>query len=577
MKDDFERTLGVYICHCGGNISDYVDVEKVAEAVRDDDSVAAVKTNIFTCSDAAQQDMINEIQERKLNGIVIASCSPKLHLNTFKAMAERAGLNPYQYTQVNIREQCSWAHTHSKEAATEKAISLVRAGIARTALSKPLSRLRVDTTPAALVIGAGVAGLRAALALSDMGISVFIIEQSEQAGGMVCKWGKMFPDDKKGSDIISLLLHKISERENISLFTNSRIVEKNGNVGKFSVKIAVKSGDLISLTVGGIIVTTGFHPYEPVNGEFGCGMDGVMTLPQYKELLARAESSLKYSSKDINSIVYIYCVGSRQHLKENNAHTYCSRYCCTAAVHAALQGSELKPDLQQYHIFRDIRTYGKYEVLYNEALKRGSVFLRYEENNPPQVISQGGKLTVLVKDYLTGGQEIEINPDLVVLVTGMEPAYNTELVNVLKLPIGKDGFYNEIHPKLKPVETVIDGLFIAGAAQGPKTAAESIASSLAASSKLAALLLKGYIDLEPLVAKVDTSLCTWCGACEQACPYGAVEHLHCDGKEIAGINPILCKGEGACVPVCPYNAIDVEGYSGRQITAMIDALAAEVS
>lgn len=577
MKGDSERRLGVYICHCGGNISDYVDVEKVAEAVRDDDSVAAVKTNIFTCSDAAQQDMINEIQEKKLNGIVIASCSPKLHLNTFKAMAERAGLNPYQYTQVNIREQCSWAHTHSKEAATEKAISLVRAGIARTALSKPLSRLRVDTTPAALVIGAGVAGLRAALALADMGISVFIIEQAEQAGGMVCKWGKMFPDDKRGSDIISLLLHKISERENISLFTNSRIVEKNGNVGKFSVKIAVKSGDLISLTVGGIIVTTGFHPYEPVNGEFGCGMDGVITLPEYIELLDGAEGSIKYGGKDIDSIVYIYCVGSREHLKENNAHTYCSRYCCTAAVHTALQGSVLKPDLQQYHIFRDIRTYGKYEVLYNEALKRGSVFLRYEENNPPQVMSQGGKLTILVKDYLTGGEEIELNPDLVVLVTGMEPLCNTELVNVLKLPAGKDGFYNEIHPKLKPVETVIDGLFIAGAAQGPKTAAESISSSLAASSKLAALLLKGYIDLEPLVAKVDTSLCTWCGACEQACPYGAVQHLHCDGKEIAGINPILCKGEGACVPVCPYNAIDVEGYSSRQITAMIDALSAEIS
>ena len=193
MTDMTERKIGVYICHCGGNISDYVNVEELANAVNSEPSVMTVKTNIFTCSDAAQQDIITEIQEKKLDGIVIASCSPKLHLNTFRAMAERAGLNPYQYTQVNIREQCSWAHTHSKYAATDKAIKLVRAGIARTGLSVPLRRLRVDTTPAALVIGAGVAGLRSALALSDMGISVHLIEQAGTPGGMMGRWGKNVP------------------------------------------------------------------------------------------------------------------------------------------------------------------------------------------------------------------------------------------------------------------------------------------------------------------------------------------------------------------------------------------------
>ena len=577
MTDNSERRLGVYICYCGGNISDYVDVEKVADAVRNDPFVAAARTNMFTCSDAAQHDMITEIQEKKLDGIVIASCSPKLHLNTFKAMAERAGLNPYQYTQVNIREQCSWAHTHSKDAATEKAIRLVRAGIARTALMRPLNRLRVDTTPSVLVIGAGIAGLRSALSLSDMGISVFIIEHEQQAGGMVGRLGKMFPNGKKGSDLINSLLNAVKRRENISLFTSARLVEKNGSVGKFSVKISTANGDIISLTVGAIIVTTGFTPYQPSETEFGFGLNGVLTLPEYADLLNHANGSLKFNCRDVNTVSFIYCVGSREHLKENNAHTYCSRYCCTAAVHAALQAAEVKPDIQQYHIFRDIRTYGKYEVLYEESLKRGSVFLRYEESDPPQVTSRDGKLQVTVKDHLTGGDEIEINTDLVVLVTGMTPTANSDLVNILKLPIGKDGFYNEIHPKLKPVETVIDGLFIAGTAQGPKTASESVASSMAAASKVAGLLLKGYIDLEPLVARVDASLCTWCGACEKACPYGAVQHLHCDGKEIAGIDPVLCKGEGGCVPVCPYNAIEVEGYTNKQITSMIDALAREVA
>lgn len=572
MTTSDERRLGVYICHCGGNISDYISVEKVAEAIKDDPNVAAVKTNIFTCSDAAQQDMIAEIREKNLDGIVIASCSPKLHLNTFRAMAERAGLNPYQYTQVNIREQCSWAHTHSNDSATDKAIKLVRAGIGRTRLTAPLQRLRVETTPAAVVIGAGVAGLRAAIALSDMGITVHVIEKAAAPGGMVARLGKMFPTGKKGSDTIGVLLETVRNRNNISLFTNAEIVEKSGNVGQFSVKISVNGAETISLIVGSIIVATGFNAYTPSTGEFGFGLDGVVTLAEYEDLLSQTTGGLKFKGRDVRSIVYVYCVGSREHCKEENAHTYCSRYCCTGAVHAAIRAAEVDSGIHQYHLFRDMRTYGKYEVLYDQALKQGSIFIRYDENEAPQVVAENGRLLVIAKDSLMGGEQVQIEADLVVLVTGMVPRANEGLINVLKLPVGKDGFFNEIHPKLKPVETVIDGLFIAGAAQGPKNLAESVASSMAASSKVAALLLKGYIDLEPLVAHIDSARCTWCGECEMACPYGAVQHVTVDGKDVARINPVLCKGEGACVPVCPKQAIDVEGYTNRQIEAMIDGL-----
>jgi heterodisulfide reductase subunit A len=572
-----ERRLGVYICYCGGNISDYVDVEKVREAVASEPSVVTAKTNMFTCSDAAQQEMITEIDEQKLDGIVIASCSPKLHLSTFRAMAERAGLNPYQYTQVNIREQCSWAHTHNLGAATEKTIRLVRAGIARTALSEPLQKLRVETTPQALVIGAGVAGLRAALALSDVGITVHVIERASQAGGMVGKWGKMFPNNRDGREIIDTLLKKIRQRENISIFTNAELVEKSGSVGNFSVKVSLNGKESLSLTVGTIIVTTGFEPYTPQKGEFGFGLDGVITLPEYKELLSQSGDGLKYKGRDIKTITYIYCVGSREHNKEETPNLYCSRYCCTAAAHAALCTDELNASIHQYHLFRDMRTYGKYETMYDQALNQGSVFLRYDENESPQVTAEDGRLRVKVKDRLTGGEEIEIDPDLVVLVTGTVPGENANLVNLIKLPVGKDGFFNEIHPKLRPVETVIDGVFIAGAAQGPKTLAESVASAMAAVSKSAALLLKGYVDLEPLVAKVDPELCTWCNACLEVCPYEAIQRVSFDGKEIAEVNAILCKGEGACVPVCPHRAIDVEGYTNEQIGSMIDALAKEVA
>lgn len=572
-----EKRLGVYICYCGGNISDYVDVEKVRETVASDPSVVTVRTNMFTCSDAAQQEMIKEINEEKLDGIVIASCSPKLHLNTFRAMAERAGLNPYQYTQVNIREQCSWAHTHNRNAATEKAIRLVRAGIARTALSKPLKKLRVETIPQTLVIGAGVTGLRAALALSDVGITVHLIEITSETGGMVGKWGKLFPNHRDGGEIIDSLLKKIRQRENIGIFTNAELVEKSGSVGNFSVKILASNRDTISLNVGSIIVATGFEPYPPPKGEFGFGLDGVITLPEFEELLSQSRDGLKYHGRDIKTVAYIYCVGSREHNKDEAPNLYCSRYCCSAAVHAALCIDELNAGVHQFHLFRDMRTYGKYETLYDQALNQGSVFLRYDENEPPRITVEDGRLNVRVKDRLTGGEEIEINPDLLVLVTGMVPRENAGLVNVLKLPVGKDGFFNEIHPKLRPVETVIDGVFIAGAAQGPKTLAESVASSMAAVSKSAALLLKGYVDLEPLVARVNPELCTWCGACLEACPYEAVQRVGTDGKEIAEVNAILCKGEGACVPVCPHQAIDIEGYANEQIESMIDALAKEVA
>ncbi len=573
-----DRRLGVFICYCGGNISDFVDAEKVRDVVEKENSVIVAKTAMFTCSDATQQEIIEEIKEQKLDGIVVASCSPKLHLNTFRAMAERAGLNPYQYVQVNLREQCSWAHTHDLGAATEKAIRLVRAGIASARLSRPLQKLRVETVPEVLVIGAGVAGLRAALALSDIGITVHIVENSSQPGGMIARLGKLFPNDKRGDEIVSSLLEEVNKRQNVELFTDAEVIEKSGNVGNFSIKVMVHNGDTVSLNVGSIIVTTGFESYMPEEGEFGFGLEGVITLPDYKEMLARSEGGLKFNGKQVGTICYIYCVGSREHHKEENAHLYCSRYCCSAATHAAICTYEVDPAVHQFHLYRDIRTYGKHEILYDTALNQGSLFLCYSEEDVPQVSNEGGKLRVTVKDRLTGGEEIEIEPDLVVLVTGMVPRENRKLENVLKLPIGKDGFYNEIHPKLRPVETVMDGIFIAGASQSPKTLAESVASSMAAVSKSAALLLKGYVDLEPVVAKVDPELCTWCGECLEYCPYGAIQPVKtAGGKEIAEISAVLCKGEGACVSICPQHAITVEGYTSEQIDSMIEALAAEVA
>jgi heterodisulfide reductase subunit A len=575
-----ERRIGVFVCYCGGNISDYVDVEKVRELVATEPGVVIAKTHMFTCSDAAQQEMIDDIKTAELDGLVVASCAPSLHMHTFRGMAERAGLNPYQYVHVNLREQCSWAHTDDKKGATDKAIHLLRAGIAKCALTLPLKPLRVETKPRVLVIGAGVAGIRASLSLTDMGLAVYLIEKDEKPGGWSLQAGRMGPEDQLGSDVVATMLQRIQENDRIVIYTQAELIEKTGSIGDFQVKINV-NGEVISLNVGAIVVTTGFTPYILENGEYGWGANGVEDLLQLRQMLT--EEKLEYRGKPLRDVVFIYCVGSRQAETESRPkpNRYCSRYCCTAATYTAVLLHKLevktKQTVNQYHLYRDIRTYGNLETVYEEARHNGALFLRWEPDNPPIVEEHNERLLVRVQDTLAGGEEIEIGADLVVLVTGMEPRENDSLNQILKLPVSADGFYKEIHPKLRPVETVIDGVFIAGAAQSPKTMSESVASALAAVAKTGGLLKRGYVDLEPLVAQVDTDKCIWCGECLKACPYNAIEKVICGDKEVAMVIASLCKGAGPCVPVCPHDAIAIEGFRNDQIIAMIDASLKEVT
>jgi len=352
------------------------------------------------------------------------------------------------------------------------------------------------------------------------------------------------------------------------------LIGKTGSIGDFDVKINFQREE-VSLNVGAIVVTTGFVPYAPAKGEYGWGAEGVVDLVQFRQMLA--EGKLEVHGRPLRDVVFIYCVGSRQSESESYPapNRFCSRYCCTAAMYSAVQLHELETKtgktVNQYHLYRDIRTYGHLETIYEEARHGGALFLRWEPNHPPVVEEAKGRLSVKVRDTLDGGEEIEIGADLVVLVTGMQPRENGGLEQVLKIPSSADGFYKEIHPKLRPVETVIDGVFIAGAAQGPKTLSESVASALAAVAKTGSLLKKGFVDLEPLVAKVDTDKCVWCDECLKACPYHAIEKGICGEKEVAMVIASLCKGEGACVPVCPQDAVAVEGSRSDQIIAMIDA------
>jgi heterodisulfide reductase subunit A len=568
------RRIGVYVCHCGGNISDYVDVDAVVENIRDAGDVVVAKTAMFTCSDATQEEMVRDIEEQRLDGLVVASCSPKLHTYTFRGVAARAGLNPYEYTQVNIREQCSWVHTDDEAAATAKATALVRAGISRTRHTTPLEPLVVETLPHTMVIGGGIAGLRAAIGLADIGLRVTLVERELQLGGRVAGLGPMYPHGKVGRELIDQLISDVRRRPAITVLTGAEVIGKAGSFGNYRVSVRVGGADAgaLEVAVGSIVVATGFADYQPDLGELGFGIDGVITLPDFKKLVDASTGPLTWNGRPVRSLAYIYCVGSRQPDDVPDGNRYCSRFCCAATVQTAVQVAGLDPAIRQFHLYRDMRTYGKFEPLYTEAREAGSVFLKFAPDAPPEVRRDDDRLTVTVHDLLTENAELTVPVDLVVLVTGMVPRENQALVDVLKLPAGTDGFFNEIHPKLRPVETVVDGVLIAGACQGPKTAGESVASGLAAVTQSAAVLKKGSTELDPLVAVVDSLACTACGECLTACPYDAISMGEAADRHAAVISPTGCKGCGGCVPICPENAIDLLGYTDAEVSAMIESL-----
>jgi heterodisulfide reductase subunit A len=663
------KKLGVYICHCGGNISDYVDVEKVRQAIENEEGVYLAKTTMFACSDASQKEMVEDIKKNDLDGMVVASCSPKLHLITFRAVTERADLNKYNYVHANIREQVSWAHSDDKTGATEKAISIVKSAIAKVRLAESLEPMKIPSRKAIVVIGAGIAGMRAAIELSDMDTAVTVIEREHFIGGRVSQWDVMFTTNQTGKELATRLYNDLIKRDNVTLLTGAEVISNSGSIGDFTlvvkitpryinekcdggklkkaieacpveipdefnfnittrkaiyhnfpseypqypvidIKNCTRCGEcekicpsvdfsqkeqIIEIKAGSIIMATGFDPYTPDEGEFGYHQfDNVITLPQYKRLIDLNEKKLIHNGKEIKDISYIYCVGSRQteggespEKTENEGNIniasrniegenkYCSRYCCTSVIHAAIEAKRKFTNINNYHFTRGIRTYGKQELLYAESLKNGDIYLQSYEDDPPIVFREKGRTMVRINDILTGRKEISIETDLVVLVTGMVPRADNSVASLFKLPKGRDNFFNEIHMKLRPVETVIDGITICGACQGPKNITESVNSSLSAATKSYSYVSKGELELEPIIAVVDKELCTWCGECQKACPFDAVKMEKSGKKDVAVINNSVCKGCGMCLPVCPVNAINLIAYSDNEIESMIDALVSE--
>ncbi|HOM63821.1 MAG TPA: CoB--CoM heterodisulfide reductase iron-sulfur subunit A family protein [Dysgonamonadaceae bacterium] len=573
-----KERLGVYICHCGGNISDYVDVEKVRAAVEHEQGVVIAKTTMFACSDTNQTDMVQDIHEHNLDGVIVASCSPKLHLTTFRNVTERGDLNKYTYVHANIREQASWAHSDDKLGATEKAIRLVKAAIAKSRYADPLFPNQFEAEKTIAVIGGGIAGMKAALSLAEKKSNVILIEKENQLGGHTAEWGSLFMTDEKGFELTARIESDLRKYNNVTILTGTEVTDTKGSIGNFELKIRRRPQkeddpmEIIELHVGSIVVATGYDHYLPKQGEYGFGTsETVITLPEFKQLVDKsAGKSLEFNGKKINNIAYVYCVGSRQNEGEN---TYCSRFCCTSVIHTAIEAKKKFKGIQNIHLTRGIRTYGKQELLYAESLQMGDLYLQFDEYNLPEIRTEGKKTVVTVKDILSAGKEMEMEVDLVVLVTGMVPRADQSIGTMLKLPKGRDRFFNEIHMKLRPVETVIDGVTIAGTCQGPKNISESVNSALSAATKSFSYISKGTLETEPIIAEIDQDICSWCDKCSNACPFDAIEQIETGGRKVASVNPMVCKGCGMCAPVCPVDAINLIGYTSEEMMSMIDALA----
>ena len=591
------QNIGVYICYCGGNISDHVDVEEVRNRVEKMPGVAVARTEMFMCSDPGQEMIIEDLKSGKIDRVVVASCAPSLHETTFRDAIKRAGSNPFIYEHANIREQVSWVH-HG-DTATDKASVLIASATAKAKLLKPLEPIRVEARKHTTIIGGGVAGIKTALDIAQKGIEVTLIEKSPVLGGQLNNLDRLAPFGEKASDILQELLDQILNHKGITIHTDCKIEDVTGYVGNFSLDIVTKPDNnninkKITIDTGAIVMATGSVSYTPFDGEYGFGRHKeVITLKDLIHILKENKSSgtaLEVNGKRIKNMVMIHCVGSRQipgihHPKENGQlNEYCSRTCCAAMLNASNQIRANFPETGIYEMYRDIRTYGRgQEELYNQASKNKVVFMRYDADAQPEITlgsSSDYPLLVKIKDSLTFNEQMEVPADLVVLATGIEPDDVSDLASMMKLPIGTDKFLLEVHPKLRPVEFPITGVFLAGTCQAPMDVGEACNAAGAAAVKASALLSKNYIELDPFVAQVDTDRCQGHGACVEAClKEGALEliEVNIEGKihKKAQITAAMCLGCGACAAVCPEKAIDINGWALKQYEDMVDAIVSD--
>jgi heterodisulfide reductase subunit A len=560
-----EPRIGVFVCHCGANIGRVVDVPSVVGYALTLPNVVHTQEDLFTCSTDAAKRIAEAIKEKGLNRVIVAACTPRTHEPLFRDTLREGGINPYYFEFANIREHCSWVHSREKEAATRKAKDIVRMSVARAALLQPLQEFQLPVDKRGLIVGGGIAGMTSALSLAGQGFEVYLVEKDKELGGIA----RRIHYTLEGMDVQAYLrdiIRKVYQHPLIHVSTDATITEVSGYVGNFVTK--VKSGERVREIPHGVaIIATGAEEYKPTEYLYGQD-DKVFTLLELEEQIAKKDAKVV----NAQSVVMIQCVGCR-----NEERNYCSRVCCNNAITCALKLKEINPQMDIYIIYRDIRTYGFAEEYYREAANREVKFIRYEPEDKPQVeaIQEGGKsmLRVTVTDPILG-KKVALDADILTLAAAViPPATNAEITRLFKVPLNPDGFFQEAHVKLRPVDFAADGVFLCGTAHYPKHIPESISQAYGAAGRAATILSKDSVTASGAISEVDEDKCISCGACISVCKYGAIEfHDTPQGKK-ARVIPVLCKGDGLCNSKCPAGAISAKHFTDEEIFAAIDAAA----
>ena len=554
--------VGVFLCDCGINIGGVVRVPEVLKYAKGLPNVAYVEENMYTCSAEGIGKIRKAIKEHNLNRVVVASCTPRTHEPLFRAACQDAGLNPYLFEFANIREHCSWVHMREPEKATEKAKRIVRMSIAKSALLEPQKDIEVEVDPSALVIGAGVSGMTAALSLANQGFKVYLVEKRSMVGGMLKEIYRLYPTHMLARDALDSISRKVMNHEGVTVLTSNSVKDVSGYIGNFSVTVE-REGKDVKLKAGTVILATGAEELKPVD-MFGYGKyDRVLTQLGLEHILSEKSSTLE--SLRPRSVVMIQCVGSRQ----EKGRPYCSRICCMVAIKNSLIIKDLHPRTDVYILYQNLQAYGKdYEELHRKAREKGVKLLNYRSNKPPEVVAnKDGSLKVKVTHALLG-TEMEIDAGFVVLSTPLiQHDDGKTLSKMLKVPLGHDQFFLEAHVKLRPVDFATDGIYVCGTAHGPKDVGESVAQAYAVASRAGIPMSNRRARADAITAFVDPDLCYGCRLCERLCPYGAPRIQ--DGK--ATIVEILCKGCGVCGAACPARAITMKHFTDEQISAAIRA------
>jgi heterodisulfide reductase subunit A len=643
--------IGVYVCQCGINIAATVDVEEVSKEIEKLPNVAVSRYYKYMCSDPGQELIKKDIKDLKLDRVVVASCSPRMHEPTFRAALEEVGMNPYFFEMVNVREHCSWVHL-DKELATEKAIELITGAVARAEFLEPLEKKEVSVIPKALVVGGGIAGIQAALEIAEKGFKTYLVERSPSIGGRMAQLDKTFPTMDCSACILTPKMVDVARHPNIELLCYSEVVEVAGYIGNFRVKIKKKPryvnmekcvgcgvcaekcrlhnlipnefdmnlskrsaiyvpfpqavplkycidptkclmitrgkcGDhplcqeacerdaidfnqkeeIISVDVGTIVVATGFDLFDPtLKPEYGYGkLKNVITGLEFERLVSASgptEGHIEIGGAEPKKVVFIQCVGSR----DKSGNEYCSRVCCMYTAKQAHMVRDKIPDADLTVYYTDVRAFGKgFEEFYNRVKGENVIYRRRELDDPIEVVGRGGKAVVKAKGYS------DIAADLVVLAIGLVPRGDSkELARVLNINQSSDGFLLEAHPKLRPVDTFTDGIFLAGCCQSPKDIPDAVAQASSAAIRASEPLAQGKVVVDAITSIIDKDLCSGCKVCQELCPYSALEFNEEEG--VMQVNDVMCKGCGSCASACPSGAISMRHFAVKQLIAQIDGI-----